>query len=165
MRKPARKTKSWRVERSLSGRTLHLRNPPFRHPTNRSPWLRTSSRMPRKAGPNPASSPPRPDRRRLIGRLFIDPPRPRPPLPPPLGLPLNPPASLPTADGHVCSPAPPLPVPPSGSFCPLSPLWKFSIGAVWAGSIAPPAQDPSGGGTGFARATSHGSMKQEATGH
>jgi hypothetical protein len=30
----------------------------------------------------------------------------------------------------------------AGTSCPLSPLWKFSIGAVWAGSIAPPAQDP-----------------------
>jgi len=32
IRKPARRTKAWKVESRLSGRTVHLRNPPFPPP-------------------------------------------------------------------------------------------------------------------------------------
>jgi hypothetical protein len=40
MRKPARRTKARKVESRLSCRTVHLRNPPFRHPKNRATRLR-----------------------------------------------------------------------------------------------------------------------------
>jgi hypothetical protein len=40
MRKPARRTKARKVASRLSCRTVHLRNPPFSHPKNRSALLR-----------------------------------------------------------------------------------------------------------------------------
>jgi hypothetical protein len=40
MRKPARRTKARKVDSRLSCRTVNLRNPPFRHPKNRSTLLR-----------------------------------------------------------------------------------------------------------------------------
>jgi hypothetical protein len=40
MRKQARRTKARKVASHLSCRTVHLRNPPFRHPKNRSTRLR-----------------------------------------------------------------------------------------------------------------------------
>jgi hypothetical protein len=40
MRKPARRTKARKMDSRLSCRTVHLRNPPFRHPKNRSTRLR-----------------------------------------------------------------------------------------------------------------------------
>jgi len=119
MRKPTRRTKARKVASRLSCRTVHLRNPPFRHPKNRSTRLRAfrsafrrrNARFPpRVRFPRRGffGMPARIPRRRNPSRIAFASSAASAPAPSCSSSPAGPPAPPPTDDNRAHSQVPPL---------------------------------------------------------